>query len=92
MKLFKAIALLSSFVFTLVAFAPKAQADTYNKKTVLTFTEPFEVPGVDAQILPAGTYVFKLLDSSTDRDMCPNLQRGRNPHFHHDSCNPLTIA
>jgi hypothetical protein len=27
------------------------------------------VPGVDAQILPAGTYVFKLLDSWSDRNI-----------------------
>jgi LPXTG-motif cell wall-anchored protein len=33
----------------------------------MTFDEPFEVPGVGAQTLPAGTYVFKLLDSASDR-------------------------
>jgi hypothetical protein len=33
----------------------------------MTFDAPFEVPGVGAQTLPAGTYVFKLLDSSSDR-------------------------
>jgi hypothetical protein len=35
----------------------------------MTFTEPFEVPGVDAQILPAGTYVFTLVDSLSDRNI-----------------------
>jgi len=34
------------------------------KKTVLTFSQPVEVPG---QILPAGTYTFVLLDSPSDR-------------------------
>lgn len=38
--------------------------DEWNKKTVLTFKEPVEVPGV---ILPAGDYVFKLADSSANR-------------------------
>ena len=33
----------------------------------MTFDAPVEVPGVGAQILPAGTYVFKLLDSPSDR-------------------------
>jgi hypothetical protein len=47
--------------------APKATADDLNKKTTITFSGPVEVPGVGAQILPAGTYVFKLLDSSSDR-------------------------
>jgi LPXTG-motif cell wall-anchored protein len=31
-----------------------------------TFNGPVEIPG---QVLPPGTYVFKLLDSSTDRDI-----------------------
>lgn len=43
-----------------VAFLNSATPDQYNKKTVLTFSQPIEVPG---KVLPAGTYVFKLLDS-----------------------------
>jgi hypothetical protein len=39
-------------------------ADQWNKKTVLTFSQPVEIPGV---VLPAGQYVFKLLDSLSDR-------------------------
>jgi hypothetical protein len=46
---------------------PGALADDWNKKTVVTFSAPVEVPGVGAQVLPAGTYVFKLLDSLSDR-------------------------
>jgi hypothetical protein len=42
-------------------------ADDWNKETVITFSGPVEVPGVGAQTLPAGTYVFKLLDSLSDR-------------------------
>jgi len=42
-------------------------ADDYNRKTVVTFSGPVEVPGVGAQTLPAGTYVFKILDSQSDR-------------------------
>jgi len=47
-------------------FAPAAKADEWDKKTVLTFNEPVEVPG---KVLPAGTYVFKLLDSESDRNV-----------------------
>jgi len=36
-------------------------------KTVITFSGPVEVPGVGQHLLPAGTYVFKLLDSLSDR-------------------------
>ena len=41
-----------------------ARADEYNKKTVVTFSGPVEIPG---KVLPAGTYVFKLFDSASDR-------------------------
>jgi hypothetical protein len=41
-----------------------ARADTWNKKTVVTFSQAVEVPG---KILPAGTYTFQLLDSLSDR-------------------------
>lgn len=44
--------------------APGARADEWNKKTVMTFSQPIEIPG---QILPAGTYTFQLLDSPSDR-------------------------
>jgi hypothetical protein len=40
---------------------------TWNRKTKVTFSAPVEVPGVGAQVLPAGTYTFKLLDSDSDR-------------------------
>src|SRR6185503_18856285 len=53
-----------------LAFSPSATADESNKKTVITFSGPVEIPGVHLQgygVLPAGTYVFKILDSKSDR-------------------------
>jgi len=44
--------------------APTAKADDWDKRTVLTFNEPVEIPG---KVLSAGTYVFKLADSESDR-------------------------
>jgi len=44
-----------------------ASAQFANKKTTVTFNEPVEIPGVNAQVLPAGVYVFRLLDSLSDR-------------------------
>jgi hypothetical protein len=44
-----------------------AAAQSWNKKTTVTFSEPIEIPGVGAHVLPAGTYIFKLLDSQSDR-------------------------
>ena len=43
---------------------PGARADQWDKKTVVTFGEDVEIPG---QILPAGTYVFKLANFISDR-------------------------
>jgi len=51
-------------------FAPGAKADDWNRKTVITFSGPVEIPGVHLTgwaVLPAGTYVFKILDSQSDR-------------------------
>jgi hypothetical protein len=42
------------------------KADAWDKLTTLTFSAPVEIPG---QVLPAGTYVFKLLDSQSDRNI-----------------------
>jgi hypothetical protein len=53
-----------------VVFSPGAKADDWNRKTVITFSGPVEIPGVHLKgwaVLPAGTYVFKILDSSSDR-------------------------
>jgi hypothetical protein len=69
MKTFKIVALLCSLALVAMACAVNVQADTFDKKTVITFSEPFEVPGVDAQILPAGTYVFKVFESFGDRNI-----------------------
>jgi hypothetical protein len=68
-KLYRFKAAVTIFGLCLMALAvlPSAQADEWNHKTIMTFDAPFEVPGVGAQILPAGTYVFKLLDSNSDR-------------------------
>ena len=69
MKTFKAVALLCSLALAAMIIAANVRADTFDKKSVITFSEPFEVPGVDAQILPAGTYVFKVLESFGDRNV-----------------------
>lgn len=49
--------------------------DQWNKKTVLTFSESVEIPGV---VLPAGQYVFKLLDSLSDRHIVQVFNANEN--------------
>jgi hypothetical protein len=39
-------------------FVPKGRADESQKRTIVTVNQPIQVPG---KVLPAGTYVFKLL-------------------------------
>jgi hypothetical protein len=44
-----------------IFFVPQGRADELDRKTIMTFNQPIQVPG---KVLPAGTYVFKLLDSN----------------------------
>ena len=53
-----------------LVFSPAADASAWNRKTTITFSGPVEIPGVHLKgwgVLPAGTYVFKILDSQSDR-------------------------
>jgi len=47
-----------------LALTPAIHADEWNQRTVFTFSGPVEVPG---RTLDAGTYVFKLANSASDR-------------------------
>jgi len=67
MKLLKILTVIGSLALLALMFTPGLKADTWNQKTTLTFSQPFEVPG--GRVLPAGTYVFKLLDSPYDRNV-----------------------
>jgi hypothetical protein len=67
MKLFKALATVFCLAALCVLVVPTSSADDWNRETVVTFSGPVEVPGVGAQTLPAGTYVFKIVDSLSDR-------------------------
>jgi len=53
-----------------VGFAPGAKADEHDKKTTFTFSAPVEIPMVHItgmSVLPPGTYVFKLVNSDSNR-------------------------
>src|SRR5450631_3921952 len=70
MKLFKAATTVCCIAVMGAVLAPGARADDWNRKTTITFSGPVEIPGVHLTgfgILPAGTYVFKILDSQSDR-------------------------
>jgi hypothetical protein len=67
MKLLKTLATLFCLIALCAIVVPTATADDWNRKTVITFSGPVEVPGVGQHNLPAGTYVFKILNSQSDR-------------------------
>ncbi len=70
MKLFKAATTMCCIALTAAVLVPGAKADEWNRKTTITFSGPVEIPGVHLVgwgVLPAGTYVFKILDSQSDR-------------------------
>jgi hypothetical protein len=69
MNRFKLMATMFFVSLVAVAFSPAAKATEHDKKTTVTFSQQFEIPGVGQQFLPAGTYVFKLVDSLSDRDI-----------------------
>jgi len=64
MKLLKAICVFLCAALVCVALCPRASADEWNKKIIITIDQPLEVPH---HVLDPGTYVFKLADNSSYR-------------------------
>ena len=69
MNRFKLMATMLFVSLVALVVSPAVKASEYDKKTTVTFNQTIEVPGVGQQFLPAGTYVFKLVDSLSDRDI-----------------------
>jgi hypothetical protein len=58
----------------LVSLAPPPTlADEYDKKTIVNFAQPTEVPGI---VLQPGKYVIKLLNSSSNRHIAEIMNEG----------------
>lgn len=72
MRLFEAVPAVFCVALLGATFSSTAKADDWNNKTTVTFNVPVEIPGVHLKgwgVLPAGTYVFKLVDSNSDRNI-----------------------
>jgi hypothetical protein len=59
-KAYIALGLIIAFTFF---FELAAHADEFDQATTITFSEPVQIPG---QVLPAGTYLFKLANRESD--------------------------
>jgi hypothetical protein len=68
-RLSRALVFALSITVLCMMFSSTASAQSWNKRTTVTFNVPVEIPGAGAQVLPAGTYVFRLLDSLSDRNI-----------------------
>jgi hypothetical protein len=64
MKLIKSAVVVLALTLFGALFTSGVRADDWNKKTVITFSQPIEIPG---QVLPAGTYTIKLVDLASER-------------------------
>ena len=59
MKSIRIPAVITLAALFLAALAPNARAGMFDKETIVTFSQPVEVPGL---VLPAGTYVLDRLE------------------------------
>ena len=61
-----------AFLSALVPGTATAQDNNWNQRTYFTFSAPVELPG---KTLPAGTYLFKLVDSPSNRHVVQVFDR-----------------
>lgn len=71
----KVLATIGGTVLAMGVFTMNAHADQWDKKTILTVHEPIQVRD---RLLDPGTYVFKLLDSSSDRHVVQIFNRDQS--------------
>jgi hypothetical protein len=73
MKCFKVLLGTVLFLGLVALLSPGVKADEHDKSTIVTFDQAVEVPG--GVVLPAGTYLFRLLDSQSDRNIVQIFNR-----------------
>jgi hypothetical protein len=59
MKIHKSYIVIGLIIAFTLFFELAAHADTLDQTSIITFSAPVQIPG---QVLPAGTYVFRLAD------------------------------
>ena len=66
MKINKAYIAVGLIIAFALFFELAAHADELDQATTITFSEPIQIPG---QVLPAGSYLFKLADSDSNQNI-----------------------
>jgi hypothetical protein len=66
MRIHKSVFIVGFVIALTLFFELVAHADESNQATTVTFNQPIQVPG---RTLPAGTYLFMLADSESDRSL-----------------------
>jgi hypothetical protein len=61
------LSIIFAAALALAMVVPGARADAQNQMSQLTFSQPLRIPG--QVVLPAGTYWFKLTDSTADQNV-----------------------
>lgn len=74
MNRIKFIAVFFSLTIVPFLFQPNAKASAMYRTTDVTFSAPVEIPGA---VLPAGTYVFRLLYPNTDQNIVQVYNKNR---------------
>jgi len=67
-KTFRSAAVVSALglSFAVSLFSGSLLAQFSDKESVITFSAPFEIPGTNPQVLPAGTYRLRIVDSKSE--------------------------
>ena len=75
MKINKMYIVIGMVIAFALFFELAAHADLGDQATKITFSEPIQIPG---QVLPAGTYLFKLANSDTEQNLVQIFSADRN--------------
>jgi hypothetical protein len=77
-KLMRVLKALCCAAIVTIMAAPSVRADQWDKKTILTFSGPVQIPGAT---LPAGSYVFKLADLNGNRHVVQVFDKAEKKIF-----------
>jgi len=75
MRLLRSIEVVVAIAALSFVLVPKVGASNWDQKTILTFNQAVEVPGA---VLPAGTYVLKVVDVLGTRNVIRVLNKDEN--------------